>query len=493
MLSDHLRAEVRRLFYAEHWKVGTIAGELGIHHDAVRRAIDSNAFASRGAVRPSALDPFMAFVRETLEKHPRLRATRLHQMLEDRGYQGTVGQLRRRLRQLGVRGNRKEAFLRLKTAPGEQGQVDWAHIGRVLVERCERDVYAFVMTLSWCRAIFVDFSFDMTAAAVARGHVRAFSFFGGVPRHCLYDNMKTVVVERFGDVIRFHPRIIELASHYHFAPRVCRPYRGNEKGRVERAIRYLRESFLAARSFTDIDDLRRQWASWSQDVALKRACPEDSSITVAQAWEAEREVLIPLPAEPLHASDTRPVLAHKQPYVRYDRNLYSVPHELVGKPLTLVATDTVVDVYEGETRRAHHARSWERDKVVEDPGHLGPLWAEKKAARHAKGRERLLGEVRNAQTLYQALVACGESMAPQTRALTLLLDRYGATALEEAIDKAVAKGTPRAHSIEQILTVSARQKRAQPPRPLRLPEGRPDVSELTIKNHNLEDYDDLAR
>lgn len=210
-------------------------------------------------------------------------------MIRARDYKGSATQLRPRLRQLDLRPRSNEAFLRLSVSDGEQAQVDWAHIGTFPVGAHDRPLDAFVMVLSSSRAMFVDVSFDMTSASVVRGHVRAFEHFGGVPRACLYDNMKTVVAERIGDVIRYHPRIVELASHDHFAPRVCRPRRGNEKGRVERAIRYLRESFLAARVFTDLDDFRRQFARSMEEVAERRPWPQDPTLTVRAAYQRTGE------------------------------------------------------------------------------------------------------------------------------------------------------------------------------------------------------------
>lgn len=491
MIGDLERAEIRRLYFAEHWRVGTIAAERGLHHETVRRAIGTDRFVSRTQVAPSALDPFVDFLRDQLAKHPRLRATRLLQMIKSRGYRGSAGQLRRRIRQLGLRPTRAEAFLRLQTAPGEQAQVDWAHIGKLDVGGHLRPVYAFVMVMSWSRAIFTDFSFDMSAAAVVRGHARAFQFFGGAPRHCLYDNMKTVVVERVGDVVRYHDRIIELMAHYHFAPRVCRPRRANEKGRVERAIRYLRESFLAARSFVDLADLRVQFEAWNATEAMARKRSSDAEQTVAEALAHERTLLLALPEGPLSGNDIRAVAAQKQPYVAFDRNLYSIPHGLVGKPMTLVASDARVEVFDGDTLVAHHDRSWKSKQVIEDPEHIDALWKAKKAARHASGRERLMQQLSHAAKLYEALLACGEPMAPQTRALTLLVERFGTAAVDNAIADALARRTPRVHSIEQILVGKAREKRLPEPHPLRLPN-RPEVADLSVNNHALEDYDDLA-
>jgi len=117
MIDPEVHARIRHYFYAEHWKIGTIAQELSVHPDAVRNAIESQRFNQAQALRASMADPFLAFVSETLEQHPRLRATRLYQMLRERGYTGSVVQLRRVVHRL--RPRNREPFLRLTTLPGE--------------------------------------------------------------------------------------------------------------------------------------------------------------------------------------------------------------------------------------------------------------------------------------------------------------------------------------------------------------------------------------
>lgn len=284
MISAELRARIRRLFYAEHWKMGTIAAELGVHRDTVALAVEPERFVNI-ALRPQygLLDPYKDFVRVTLDQYPRLRATRLLQMIQPRGYSGSIWPLRRFLRQVRPVGSR-EAFFRLSTLPGEQGQVDWASFGTIPIGNTRRALSCFVMVLSWCRAIFARFVLDQTLESFLRCHVAAFEAFEGVPRGLLYDNLKTAVLERIGDVIRFHPRLLELAGHYHFAPRPVAPARGNEKGRVERAIRYLRDSFFAARRFHSLDDLNAQLADWTERVAHARIVPGDAEKrTVATA------------------------------------------------------------------------------------------------------------------------------------------------------------------------------------------------------------------
>jgi len=154
MISPETRVQIRRYFYAEHWKIGTIAQALDVHPDTVRRAIEVERFQHAEPLRPSIVDPYLPFVRETLEQHPRLRATRLYQMIRDRGYSGSVEQLRRVVARL--RPQPHEAFLRLQVFPAEQAQVDWAYFGSVMVGRAKRQLSCFVITLSWSRALYLE-------------------------------------------------------------------------------------------------------------------------------------------------------------------------------------------------------------------------------------------------------------------------------------------------------------------------------------------------
>jgi transposase len=180
MISPETRVQIRRYFYAEHWKIGTIATALDVHPDAVRRAIEVERFQHAEPLRPSIVDPYLPFVRQTLEQYPRLRATRIHQMIRDRGYAGSVEQLRRIVARL--RPQPHEAFLRLQVFPAEQAQVDWAYFGSVMVGRAKRQLSCFVMTLSWSRALYLEFFFDQTTENFLRGHVRAFDAWSGAPK-----------------------------------------------------------------------------------------------------------------------------------------------------------------------------------------------------------------------------------------------------------------------------------------------------------------------
>ena len=491
MIQVEKYARIRQLFFAEHWKIGTIASELGIHPDAVRHAIESERFNGRmKSSPPSMLDPYKEFILDVLDKHPRLRATRILQMLRERGYCGAIAVLRRYVRQVRPVSS-KEAYLKLETLPGEQGQVDWGSFGRLQIGNALRRLSCFVMVLSFSRAIYARFTLDQTLESFLRGHVEAVEYFGGTPRALLYDNLKSVVLERDGEHIRFHPRLLEFAGHYHFVPKPCAPYRGNEKGKVERTIQYLRTSFFAARDFKSVAELNEQVKKWLSEVAEQRLRPTDThGRTVAQCLEQDREVLLQLPAHSFNCDLLLAVKSRKQPYIRFDKNDYSIPHEFVGQPLTLVASEDTVRVLDGMQEVARHRRSYDRGRVIEDEAHLKALAEHKRRARQLTGRDLLRATCSNADAFIAELAQRGEHIGPHTSRLLKLLDRYGANELDSALEEALRRNAIGASAVAHICD-QRQQKRGQPPI---LP---PVISQqirdrdVTITPHDLNTYDDL--
>jgi len=493
MISPELRTRIRRLFFAEHWKMGTIAAELGVHHDAVELAIEPARFTNI-AYRSTAgrLDPYRDFVRVTLEEYPRLRATRLLEMIRVRGYTGSIWPLRRFVREVRPHGT-CEAFFRLSVLPGEQGQVDWASFGSLVVGNTRRWLSCFVMVLSFSRAIFARFVLDQTLESFLRCHHAAFVAFRGVPRGLLYDNLKSVVLERVGDVIRFHPRLLDFAGHYHFAPRPVARARGNEKGRVERAIRYLRDAFFAARSFRSLDDLNAQLDDWIDRVATARLVPgDDDKRTVAVALDDERLRLLPLPAHSFDCHAIHALRSGKTPYLRFDGNDYSIPHTLVRKPLTLVASEHRVRVLDGDDEVASHARSWERGRQIEDPRHLDGLADTKRRAREHRGRNRLMAACPAALPFLEHVALHGGHLGGTTSRLLRLLDMYGPAELDTALAEAHRRGAFAAQSVAHVLDQHRRARHAAAPLPPVLPDD-PRVRDLRVPTRPLGAYDALAR
>lgn len=489
-ISKDEEVEIRRLFIAEKWRVGTIARQLHHHPATVSRVLAQSGFAEAvQPQRPMMIEPYLPWIRETLEKYPTLPASRLFEMVKGRGYRGGPDHFRHLVAYHRPRPP-AEAYLRLRTLPGEQAQVDWGHFGRIRIGRAERPLMAFVMVLSWSRQIFLRFFLSQRMEDFLRGHEAAFSAWGGVARMLLYDNLKTAVLERRGEAIRFHPTFLEFAGHYCFEPRPVAVARGNEKGRVERAIRYVRQSFFAARTFRGLEDLNAQAEQWCEGLAADRRCPEDKSLSVREAFEQERPKLLPLPEYPYPSEERVEVQVGKTPYVRFDKNDYSVPHTRVRRTLTVVATPRQLRVLEGTEVVATHPRSYSCGEQIEDPAHLQALTQAKRQARQHRGLDRLHHAVPPSQELLQQIAQRGANLGSATAALLRLLDHYGASELGIAVTEALEKGSPTPHTVRLVLERRRSERGALPLVPVRLPEDQ-RVRELAVRPHNLATYDTL--
>ena len=490
MIDPELVAKIRLLFFAEHWKIGTIATQLNLHRDTVCAALETERFNRPKQDRAARkTDPYVDFIRQTLTQYPRLRSTRIFQMIRARGYEGGPSQLRRLVAQL--RPVVQEPFLQLRTLPGEQAQADWAYFGEVRIGQACRRLSCFVITLSYSRALALNFFFDQRLESLLCAHVEAFAQFQGAPRAILYDNMRSVVLARHENQIRFHPRVLELAAHYHFAPQPCRPARGNEKGRVERVIRYIRESFFAARPFTTLEDFNRQAHLWRDEVAHQRPWPQDDSRTVAQAFAQERPRLLPLPAHTLETDCMLSVHAGKTIYLRFDLNDYSIPPTAVGRTLILLASPSSIRILRDGIEIARHRRSWDRHQIIEEPAHRQALLEEKRRALGASPSVRLRQAVPESEALLEEAFRRGESLGPASQQLLQLLDDYGAEELRQAIRSALDRATPRLSSVAYILQQRRRRQQLRVLRPVHL-EHRPDLADLHVQPHDSDVYDELS-
>jgi transposase len=492
MISRAVEAEILRLYHAEAWPIGTIARQLHIHHDTVRRVLwQSGIAAVRECARTSKLDPYLAFIQETFARYPTLRASRLYQMVRERGYLGSADHFRHMVARWRPRPV-AEAYLRLRTLPGEQSQIDWAHFGKLTIGRAQRPLMAFVMVLSYSRHLFLRFYLNAGTGSFLDAHVQAFAYLSAVPRVCLYDNLKSAVLERSGDAIRFNPTLLELAAWYRFQPRPVAVARGNEKGRVERAIRFVRDRFFAARRFTGIADLNAQALLWCQEEAAARPCPEDRARSVRECFEEERPRLLALPDNPFPCEERLVVRVHKTPYARFDLNDYSVPHTHVRRTLEVRATADTVRILDAGAVIAEHPRSFDRGRQIEDPPHVQDLVDHKRAARKHRAMDRLHHAAPSATKFFAAAGSRGVHLGALTRGLIDLLDTHGAAALDAALTAALAEDSAHLPAVRHFIDQHRARRGELPPIPVQLPDD-PRVRVLTVRPHNLADYEQLTR
>lgn len=466
-ISKQQETEILRYYFAEKWRVGTIARQLHLHHSTVERVIAQAGIPKpERTTRSSIIDPYIPFIIKTLQQFPTLSAARLYQMALERGYPGGSSHFRQHVAQLRPK-KLPEAFLRLKTLPGEQAQVDWGHFGSVDIGKAKRQLMAFVMVLSYSRRIFVQFFLNARTGPFLQGHVNAFEQWQGVPRVLLYDNLKSAVLSRQGTAIEFNPMLLELAAHYRFEPRPVAVARGNEKGRVERAIRYLRDNFFAGRQWTDIHDLNEQAQAWSQGFAMDRPCPEQTDKTVREVFDEEKSQLITLPDNPFPANETLAVSIGKTPFARFDSNDYSVPPDYVRSNLTIVANETQVRILHEQQEIACHPRHYGKKEEIVLPEHLETLLAHKRQAKSHQGQHRLQAACERTEQLLQQSVERGHPLTTTIRLLLQSLDDYGASAFCNAVKQAINNDSPHAAAVAQILQCE-REKQQQPP-PVNIP------------------------
>lgn len=489
MSDPDIEAKILRLRHAEKWPIGTIARDCGVHHSVVRRVLAEKDSASEGAVprkRRSRIDAYLSFIVDLLRERPDLTAAVVYRMAQKRGYQGGPDHFRHVLRRLRPK-RELEPFLRLSTLPGAEAQVDWGSFGKVRIGRAERALSAFVMVLSYSRRLFVRFFPGMAMPYFLLGHQLAFDHFGGTPRTILYDNLKSAVVMRGVHATVFNPELLGLASHHHFEPKACRPRRGNEKGRVERAIRYLREGFFAGLTFRTLDELNAEAQGFMDRVADARPWPEDRTLTVQEAHAKETSHLIPLPADRYPVEERVAVHVGKTPHVRFDRNDYSIPHAHVRSTVVVVAGMSRVRVLAGDEVIAEHERSFDAGRAVHNPDHVAAVLAWKRKARKGHGLDRLRRAVPETETLLTHLAERGLNVGSATKALLHLLDTHGAAELQAGIRESLAREVFHPHGVRHALE-RRREASGDPPRlPIELPDD-PRVRDLTVRRPDLGNY-----
>lgn len=487
-IDKQTEAKILRYHFVEQWRVGTIATQLGIHHSVVDRVLAQAGLPKvERSLRSSMIDPYLPFIIDTLNEFPTLTAARLYEMAKQRGYPGAPSQFRQRISQLRPR-KRPEAYLRLKTLPGEQAQVDWGHFGHIEIGQARRPLMGFVMVLSWSRQIFLRFYLNAQMENFLRGHVAAFEAWQGLSKVILYDNLKSAVLERQGDAIRFHPTLLALSAHYRFEPRPVAVARGNEKGRVERAIRYIRDNFFAGRHWQTLDELNAQAEQWCLGVSANRRCPENNELPVKAAFLQEQAQLLALPDYPFDTRERVEVRARKTPYVRFDLNDYSIPHPQVQKTLSVHADLDRVRIVDGDELIAEHPRSFGKGEQIEQEAHINALWLAKTHARLHRGQDRLSQASNHAPALLQQSLERGHVIKATVRLLNEYLDLYGRDELHCALGEALRQQSPYPQAVQQILERRREERQRPPPLAVTVPD---KVKHISVKTVNVADYDQL--
>lgn len=350
--------------------ISDIARQTGHDRKTVRRVLEEplvppKPAGQRGRYR---LEPYIEYLDKRIGEGV-LNASKLYDEIKEQGYEGSRSQLRayvhpfRTLRQ-------SQATVRFETEPGEQAQVDWGHFGLIVHQGRQRRLYAFVMTLGWSRAMYVEFTVSTDVAWWLRCHQHAFDFFGGMPRVVLHDNLKTAVLERSaGGGIHWHPRYLDFASYYGFTPKACQPYRAQTKGKVESGVKYVRRNFWLGLRFVDLFDLNSRVRTWLDTVANIRIHGTTGEMP---ARRLPLENLQPLLGKP--AYDTSLISQRRSStdcLISYEGNYYSVPAAYHSQVLLVKETEQnelIVCTAQGDEVARHSLSHGHNERLV-DPAH----------------------------------------------------------------------------------------------------------------------------
>lgn len=479
--SPELIAQIRRLHLYEHYSLHAVSKTVGLHRETVKRILYGDDSPPNSVKRHKITDPYQDVIKNHLEQYPNIRATTLVRILKDRGYRGSINTLRRAMKPLRIKNKRSYSVMNVFS--GQQSQVDWAHFGSLKINKGERKLYLFVMVMSWSRAVFARFTFDQKTDSFLRLHEEAFSYFKGVPKEILYDNLKSAVIERFKDKIKFNPQLVEFSGFYGYEPKACKPYSGNQKGRVERAIRYIRDDFAATTEFNDIKTLNEELLIWLNEVANVKKWPDNRDFTVSEQLEKEREFLRPIADKKVNPKYTGIIRSNKCGMVRFDLNDYSIPWQYVRDQITVEADDFKVKFYYKDKLICEHDRSWDRNSRIIDPIHY-----ENRPQYANEDIDHLTSSFSDLEDFYRVLVDRGEPLVTIKKQFLSLYNLYNRDIFTKAIRIAKKRKMYNPSQVSRI-AIALEKQSSEGPRPnFKLKDGIPDID---IKSHSLDNYDDL--
>lgn len=367
------------LLHKKGLKASQIAQELNLDPETVSKWLARSRYQRRESPkRDSKLDPFKGQIVALLERHPYTAQQILQQILKE-GYAGGYSILKTFVRQ--VRPPSKPAYLMLEFAAGECAQVDWGQYGSVQVGSTRRRLSFFVMVLCYSRMLYLEFTLSESMEQFLTCHRHALEFFGGSPGKVMIDNLKVGVLRHpTGEKALFNPRYLDFAAHHGFEPVACSPRKGNEKGRVENGVGYVKKNLLNGLEIPGFEAIQAQGQSWRDETANVRLHGETHRRPV-ELFAQEKPLLKPLPVIPYDCAVIRPADANRCCRIVFETNRYSVPPLYASQKLTLKIEPTQLYVFHNEKLIATHLRCYDRRQNKTDPDHVKDLLTQRKKAR----------------------------------------------------------------------------------------------------------------
>lgn len=497
MLSAEVQADILNRYFTRREKERAIARALGINRKSVARVVrrKSVVLGIESVERRSLLDPYKDKIEAILSGDITIPAQVILQRLRNEGFSGGYTIVRERVRATKERlqGRKfKEAFFTIDFPSGQAAQVDWGEFNDVFGDGVK--IHCFVMVLCFSRLLYIEFTRSEKFSEFIRCHENALKYFDAhITEEIWYDNLPTAVTERMGSLVRFNSRFMAYAGHHHFRPHACNKARGNEKGRVEDGVKYIRMNFWPGRSFTDFDDLCRQASEWRDQTANLRehqATKKIPSLVFDHEEKAALKKSNPMPYETdeVFSKEVRPDY-----HLLYETNRYSVPWTLVGVVITVRISDREIKIYYREKFITRHERCYlKNQKPFTKP-------------EHEKGLIDLKPQGKNAHLTWAVsliesygphcvqYLAClrhnSRSLREETSRLVALATIYGDGSLEQAVGEILKHGAIGVERVELWLKNRAQQNtEALNPEPLTLKSG--PLNRIPSRV-DLRSYDDM--
>lgn len=472
MIDYETYCKIVELHRQHQLKPAQIARMLSLDIRTVLHWLEQGTYRLRQTTRrASKLDPYKPRIVQWLESYS-YTGVQILQKLREEGYDGGRTILQDYIAE--IRPRKVKAFLTLHFAPGECAQVDWGEYGSVPVGSTRRRLSFFVMVLCHSRMMYVQFTVSQSMEHFLSCHQEAFNFFGSVPEKIMVDNLKSAVIKRLvGQAPVYNPRYMDFADHYGFKITACGVGKGNEKGRVENAVGYVKKNFLGGLDIPDfsaVNPAARQWLETVANVRIHGATKKKP----IEMFKTEKPAMLHLPQMPYDVCVTHPVRATNRFRVVLDTNRYSVPSEYAGVRLILKAYPDRICIYHNGKLIAQHPRSYDRHQDFEDPDHPRELLAQRRAAKEQRMLMRFLTLSPKAETYYRQLSQRRMNPRHHIRSIVALSEIYGTEKVARAIEDAF---TFQAFSCEYITNILEQRERIMP---------EPDALHLTRRQDLLD-------
>ena len=484
MLDYETFCQIRDHLGRQRLTVAQTARALALDARTVAKWASVEQFHPRAGVpHVSKLDAYKGQVVRWLDAHP-YSAQQIFQRLREAGYEGGITIVKDYVHR--IRPRHQEAFLKLDFAAGECAQVDWGEYGSIAVGSTRRRLSFFLMVLCYSRLMYLEFTVSQKMEFFLACHENAFAAFGGCPSRIMVDNLKSAVSRRLvGAAPVFNPKYLDFSRHWDFEITPCNVRAGNEKGRVENGVGYVKKNFLAGLELADFAAMQPAATLWVDTVANVRIHGATHQRPIDR-FDDERAHLKLLNPAGFDLARVCTVRATKQFRVPLDTNHYSVPARYAGQRLTLKAYADRVCIYDADQLVWRHPRSMDRHQDIEEPEHARQLLVQRKSAREQRLLVHFLALSPRAQAYREGLEAKRVNARVHLRKILALAELHGKEAVARAIDDGLELQAFSAEYIANIL--AARRRIGNEPAPLQLTR-RADLLELEIPEPDLSIYD----